>query len=277
MNGPKGPTDPAPIPSMALPASLNLWTLFAQAPGVEVFDDASSAALDERLGGLAAVSPRKVRQLERNKSKARRILIRKLLQATCSKGAESLTLAAVEAVYHEMHEQLPRSGQHGFEPDLHTRNVYNAVADAIFSQAQAEVEPYIVNCQQVPLEVAERYMALRNANKRFALARTSPRSASSIASRNSRRYGDVHGPASGQLGTAKLIAKKGTTGAVLGSFSTHGRDLLLWGNEAGDKIDTWRWLNGSVKSPWRVSEAQVRTFKASKLHNTFGGCSTKSG
>jgi len=270
-------TGSGPLPLLASQGSLTLWSLFAEAPGLEAFDSASSAALDERLAGLVAVSPRKVRRVERNKSKARRILIRELLQATCGKGAVSLTPAAVEAVYREMHERLPRSGQHGFEPDLHTRNVYNAVADAIFSQAKAEVEPYIINCQHVPSEVAERYMALRNANKRFALVRTSPRSASSIASRNSRKYGNTHGPASGQLGTTSLIAKKGTLGAVLGSFSTRGRDLLLWGNEAGDKIDTWRWLNGSVKSPWRVSEAQVRTFKASKLHSTFGGSSAKSG
>lgn len=141
------------------------------------------------------------------------------------------------------------------------------VADVIFSQAQADIEPYILKNVSVPRAIVERYVMLRDVNKRLALARTSASSASSIAARNMLKYNDTRGPGEN---LEALIASKGATGAVLGSFATRGRDLLLWGNKAGYKIDTWRWLNGSVASPWHIKESQVQAFKDSELARVFG-------
>lgn len=241
-------------------APLTVETLFSKTPGIESYDSLSSAALAERLSKIVELSPRKARRKRNKRDKLQNELLQEITK-------ESLTPADVKELYGLVDVRLTRSGQQGFIPDSHTRNVYNMVADVIFSQAQADIEPYILKNVSVPRAIVERYVMLRDVNKRLALARTSASSASSIAARNMLKYNDTRGPGEN---LEALIASKGATGAVLGSFATRGRDLLLWGNKAGYKIDTWRWLNGSVASPWHIKESQVQAFKDSELARVFG-------
>ncbi|CAK0846794.1 unnamed protein product [Prorocentrum cordatum] len=107
-------------------APLTMQTLFSETPGLEDYDPVSSAAFAERVSKIVVASPRVARRAGKKQTEREAKLAREVLRQMRS---DDFTPEVVEKVYREVDRRLPRSGRHGLLPNLHTRNVYNMVAD----------------------------------------------------------------------------------------------------------------------------------------------------
>jgi len=224
---------------------LGINDLFNPAPDLDGYDAASSAEVNQRLCDVAEG---------------------KQWDETCPLTELDCTVAGIADVYRRadtLIQRRPFENILSFQAasDWHTRRVYNIVADDIFRRARSEIEPYILNKTEPPMWLVEKYVALRDTNKRCALLRTTKKTQQAIARRNEMKYGKAMGPGKDYRTLAK---KKGNLNTIIGSFKTAGKDLMLWGNKAGAKVETWEWMNGSVKSPWQVTHEMLAAYQTSR-------------
>lgn len=219
-------------------AYLGIDDLFNPPPDLDGYDAASSSEVNQRLCDVAEG---------------------KTFDEVCQLSEVECTVAGIADVYRRADTLIQRRPFENLlsSSDRHTRRVYNIVADDIFRRARSEIEPFILNKTEPPIALVEKYVALRDTNKRCALLRTTYETQQAIAKRNERKYGKAMGPGKDYR---TLVEKKGNLNTIIGSFKTAGKDLMLWGNKAGTKVEAWEWMNGSVKSPWQVTHEMLQEY-----------------